>query len=196
MKLHKLVQTHAPTSLQSPLPPPAGSILDGEDVQTLYQDYALCPPSQGISLVTIFAPFGSAVQPLVDHQGYAQLTSPVDRVGRAVLFWVDGYVLTTHAIRSMVDQDGRDRGLPWAMEKGGRHIEKLDLSNVSLEDLDHSEQTDFDAKRRLSPRWILSFVDENEARRFVRAWHKKPFPIRSELIQSEDAPLANVEFLW
>ncbi|KAL8932007.1 MAG: hypothetical protein Q9211_006585, partial [Gyalolechia sp. 1 TL-2023] len=195
-KLHKLAQKHMPTSLQSPLPPPAGTVLQGEDVQTLFQDYALCPPSQRISLVSIFAPFGSTVRPLIENRGYAQLTSPTDKAGRAVLFWVDGCAPTIRAVRSALAQDGRDRGLPWATQGGSRSIEKLDLSTFTPENPDHSEQTDQEVKGRSSARWILTFVDENEARRFVRAWHRRPFPLSSDGVQSEDAPLANTEFLW
>ncbi|KAI4170790.1 MAG: hypothetical protein LQ343_004679 [Gyalolechia ehrenbergii] len=195
-KLHKLAQTHTPTSLQSPLPPPAGAVLEGVDAQTLFQDYALCPPSQRISLVSIFAPFGRTVRPLIENRGYSQLTSPTDRAGRAVLFWVDGCAPTTRAVRSALDQDGRDRRLPWATKGGSRSIEKSDLSTFPPDNLDDSEQPDDEVKRRSSARWIVTFVDENEARRFVRAWHRRPFPLSSESVQSEDAPLTNTEFLW
>lgn len=195
-KLHKLAQRYTPTCLQSPLPPPAGTVLEGENSQTLFQDYALCPPSQKISLVSFFAPFGSAVKSLIENRGYSQLTWPVDRAGRAVLFWVDGYVLSTRTLRSALDQDGRDRGLPWATQGGNRSIEKLDLSTFTPDNADASEQTDHEVERRSSAWWIVTFVDENEARRFVRAWHRRPFPLSNDKVQSEDTPFANTEFLW
>ncbi|KAL8678523.1 MAG: hypothetical protein Q9186_005131 [Xanthomendoza sp. 1 TL-2023] len=58
-KLHRMAQTHTPTSLQSPLPPPSGTILEGEDLHTLLQEYSLCASSQRISILSMFAPFGA-----------------------------------------------------------------------------------------------------------------------------------------
>lgn len=171
-------------------------MIEGEDAQTFLQDYALCPPSQRINTTSISAPFGNTVKQLVEHQGYPQLTVPSDRVGRAVLFWVDGYSSATRVIRSLINQDGRDRGLPWATEGGSRSVTKLDSPHISPEAPDALEQADSEVNRRSSARWIISFIDENEARRFVRAWHRRPWPLSGEWVRSEDAPLINAEFLW
>lgn len=196
MKLHKLAQRHTPISLQSPLPPTAGTIVEGEDAQSFLQDYALCPPSQRISITSMFAPFGNAVKPLIEHQGYPQLTVPNNKGGRAVLLWIDGHAPTTRAIKAAIDQDGRDRALPWATAGGSSSFEKLNLPTASPEDMGGSEAVEPENKGRSSARWIVTFVDENEARRFVRAWHKRPFHLSGDAVRGADAALVNTEFLW
>ncbi|KAL8761923.1 MAG: hypothetical protein Q9184_001992 [Pyrenodesmia sp. 2 TL-2023] len=196
MKLHKLAQRHTPTSLQSPLPPTVGTIIEGEDAQTFLQEYALCPPSQRIWIISMFAPFGNTVKPLVEHQGYPQLTVPASRGGRAVLLWIDGHTPTTRAVKAAIDQDGRDRALPWAIEGSSRSVEKLSLPTASPEDTEGLEPVEPGIKGRSFARWIVTFVDENEARRFVRAWHRRPFRLSGDAVRGADAPLVNTEFLW
>ncbi|KAI4140935.1 MAG: hypothetical protein L6R39_005595 [Caloplaca ligustica] len=195
-KLHILARSHTPASLGSRLPPTEGTIIGGQDAHTFLQDYALYPPSQRITTTSMATPFSNTVKPLIEHQGHPQLTAPTDRTGRSVLFWVDACSPSTRAIRSFIDHDSRDRGLPWAIEGGSGSIERLDLSQASSEDPESTEQVDSEVKRRSAARWIVSFVDENEARRFVRAWRRRPFPSSGESAGGEDTPLVNAEFLW
>ncbi|KAL8971530.1 MAG: hypothetical protein Q9183_001014 [Haloplaca sp. 2 TL-2023] len=195
-KLHNMAQAHTPTSIESPLPPPPGMIFEGEDIHTLLQDYALCPPSQRISIKTVFAPFSGPLKRLVDHRGYPQLVEDTNKSGRSILFWVEGHTPTTNAIRNVIDQDGRDRGLPWATDDGLKFIEKLDLSTAPPEDLEHSDQAERRVQSYATARWIVTFVDEHEARRFVRSWHKRPFPLPNGLARGEATSLVNAEYLW
>ncbi|KAL8790472.1 MAG: hypothetical protein Q9213_000624 [Squamulea squamosa] len=195
-KLHRMSQDHTPTSLQSPLPPPPGTILEGEDIHTLLQDYALCPPSQRINIISMFAPYGSTIRRLIEYQGYPQLTEPVDNTGRAVLFWVEGHYPTTNAVRAAIDQDGRERGLPWGSQVGHKYVEKLELPSESPEDSEEREDAEPMAQRRSSRRWIVKLGDENEARRFVRTWHRRDFPLPSDHVRGEKPPIVNAEFLW
>ncbi|KAL8800287.1 MAG: hypothetical protein Q9182_005281 [Xanthomendoza sp. 2 TL-2023] len=195
-KLHRIAQAHTPTSLQSPLPPPSGTILEGEDLHTLLQEYSLCPSSQRISIVSTFAPFGATFRRLIEYQGYPQLTVPVDRTGRAVLFWVEGHYPTTNAVKSAIDRDGRERGLQWATQVGNRYVEKLDMSDSPLDDADRMEASESGVQRRSSRRWIVMLGDENEARRFVRVWHRRPFPVPNDHVRGETPLIVNAEFLW
>ncbi|CAO1598567.1 hypothetical protein XANCAGTX0491_002329 [Xanthoria calcicola] len=195
-KLHRMSQDHTPTSLHSPLPPPPGTILEGEDIHHLLQDYALCPPSQRINILSMFAPFGATVRRLIEYQGYPQLTEPIDNTGRAVLFWVEGHYPTTNAVRAAIDQDGRDRGLQWGSQVRGRYVEKLESSGESQEDSEYWETFEPVAQRRSLKRWIVRLGDENEARRFVRAWHRRPFPLLDDEVRGEKPPVVNAEFLW
>ncbi|KAL8671786.1 MAG: hypothetical protein Q9168_003733 [Polycauliona sp. 1 TL-2023] len=195
-KLHRMAQDHTPTSLQSPLPPPPGTILEGEDVDTLLQDYALCPPSQRINILSMFSPFGVNVRRLIEYQGYPQLTEPTDWTARAVLFWVEGYYPTTNAVRAAIDQDGRERGLQWSSTVRGRNVEQLELLNEFPEDAEQEEMYEPAMRRRSDRRWIVKLGDENEARRFVRTWHRRPFPLSSDHARGERPPIVNAEFLW
>ena len=187
---------HTPTSLHSPLPPPPGTIVEGEDVHTLLQNYALCPPSQKINIISMFSPFGAAYRRLIEYRGYPQLTEPVDWTGRAVLFWVEGHYPTTNAVKAAIDQDGRERGLQWGEKAGNRYVEKLELSTEMAEGLETGDDSEPVARRRSESRWIVKLGDENEARRFVRTWHRRPFPLPSDHARDEKPPIVNAEFLW
>ncbi|KAL8656017.1 MAG: hypothetical protein Q9226_002821, partial [Calogaya cf. arnoldii] len=195
-KLHRMSQDHTPTSLHSPLPPPPGTVVEGEDVHTLLQDYALCPPSQRINIVSMFSPFGATLHRLIEYHGYPQLTEPIDNTGRAVLFWVEGHYPTTNAVRAVIDEDGRERGLQWGPRDGSRYVEKLELTSELPEEAEQREDFERVAQRRWDRRWIVRLSDENEARRFVRTWHRRPFPLASDHVKDGNPRIVNAEFLW
>lgn len=179
--------------------------IEGEDVYALLQDYALCPPSQKISLKVLFSPYSPAVKKMIDQRGYAQLVSPEEKGGRSVLFWVNGHQPQTNLVRNVIAQDGRDRGMEWALLNGRKSIEKVDVPTIpgDVEDLEDSSLEEVEGGnepvngRRPYPRWVITFEDENEARRFVRAWHRRLFSVsRDPSLQDEPPPLVHAEFLW
>ena len=48
-------------------------------------------------------------------------------------------------------------------------------------------------------RWLVFLRDETEARRFIRIWHKRPFPLwnfHTSLENGEALPLVHTEFIW
>ena len=63
--------------------------------------------------------------------------------------------------------------------------EKIDLG----EDTDVTEIT---PKQRGPHRWVLTFSDENEARSFIRAWHKRELASA----QPDEPRIVQAEFLW
>ena len=76
-------------------------------------------------------------------------------------------------------------------------MEKLEpSSSESPEDSDNWETFEPVAQRRSLKRWIVRLGDENEARRFVRAWHRRPFPLLDDEVRGEKPPVVNAEFLW
>ena len=202
---HRLATTHTPTSLESPMAPPKGMIIEGDDVHALLQNYALAPPSQKISLKVLFPPYPAGVKRLIDDGGYLQLVMPEEKAGRAVLFWVSGHQPHTNVVREAIALDGRDRGMEWALLKGRKSVEKVDgspkpwdtegLEEARSEEIEGGE--DLGSARQAYPRWIITFEDENEARRFVRAWHRRPFNIsRDPSLQDEPPPLVHAEYVW
>ena len=144
----------------------------------------------------MFAPFSNSIKSLIEYEGYPQLTVPINRVGRAVLLWTDGHAPTTRLIRSVIDQDGRHRGLPWAIEGGSRRIEMLNLPTAPPDESEATDPVESNSRARSPPRWMVNFIDESEARRFVRAWHRRRFPLFDDSLRCEDEPLINAEMLW
>ncbi|MCJ1431141.1 hypothetical protein MMC27_000492 [Xylographa pallens] len=213
--LHQLAQTYTPTSLDFPMPPPPG-VLDnkGQDVYALLQDFTISPPSVRMSLRVLIPPYHANLQRLLENEGYPQLVQPENKTGRAVLFWVDGHQPSALSVKTMLSKDGRDRGLQWGPLRGHGEIEVLHVQaehsggEIGANDITdpgdghgRSEwrDTELKPKRHGHQRWIISFEDEAEARRFVRVWHRRPypFPLQEESPSyGEPAPLVHAEYMW
>ncbi|KAL8790573.1 MAG: hypothetical protein Q9195_006317 [Heterodermia aff. obscurata] len=212
-RLHNLAQIYTPTSLESPMAPPKGMIVQGENIHDLLQDYTLLPPSQKMSLIALFPPFSAGTQRLIDRRGYPELTTPKDKAGRCVLFWVEGYVPTMSQVREFIQRDSLARGLAWTLLEGKNSIQQLE-TNANLDseadgedrmrmgrqlaDSETKEQGFFAYLPRTLRRWTIAFQDENEARRFVRRWHMRPFSgMFTEREHKGDVkPLVHAEFMW
>ena len=180
--------------------------LNGEEVHKLLEDYALCPPSQKISLLGLFPPLGVALNRIVRYKGYPELTQPRDKTGKAVRFWVEGFVPTLEQIQGFIGRDGRHRGMAWALMDGKDSIQQIDpdgsRSNeedgTEHEHMEHEGKAFRDYVSRTKIRWIIAFEDENEARRFVRRWHLRPFPTGSDDRErrGDHAPIVHAEYMW
>lgn len=186
-------------------------LIEGENIHDVLQNYALCPPSQRISLRVLFPPYSPAMRRLIDQRGYAQIEVPLasginqdkqknskSRSGRAVLVWVQGYNPPLSSIREMINQDGRNRGLPWSLAGDVPAIEKVNYSSDDATTTHPNGPLESgQSKERLRRRWIVTFVDESEARRFIRRWHRRPFPLRGAGTGVGEPPsLVNAEFIW
>lgn len=200
VSLHRIARTHTPTSTDSPVMPPQRTLRKGEDVNDILQDYALCPPSQKVSLRVLFPPYSPDVKHLLSQRGYSQIVGLDDKTGRAVLLWVSGYQPNSASIRNMISRDGQDRGLAWALANVEKSIDKVEGPLDSMEepqDLRYGEDANSNRTRCLYPRWVISFADHNEARRFTRSWHRRSFPLRGERIAiGEPHPLVHAELIW
>lgn len=194
LHLQRVARTYTPTSVESPLPVHRGTLLQGENIRGLLQDYALCPPSQRLFLKILGLPYSAAMKTLLERRGYPQLVDGEDKSGRSVLFWVDGSLqLATQTVRNTISADGRTRGMAWNVS-----VEKVDTPQATMDQVEELEDTEDDGSaelrvdRRAPTRWILAFADEAEARRFIRAWHRThiSFP------RGEGPRLVHTEFLW
>lgn len=120
-------------------------------------------------------------------------------------------------VQQLLTRDGRHRGMAWALLNGKDSIQQFDSSSSSSkaggdgdDDPDANEpagteregpgdrQAFRDYARRIRIRWTIAFEDENEARRFVRRWHLRPFPEadRDRIWRGAHAPAVHAEFLW
>lgn len=193
IRLHQIAKTHTPTSIESPLPLQPGVVIEGEDAYTLLQDYSLCPPAQRIPLRLLFPSYSAVIKQVLDRPGYRQLLEEANKTSRCVLFWVDGQQLHTSVIQHTIAADGRERGLAWDVS-----IDRLDTSIAAADGAEDSTSIELDelarkgARRHASSRWIIAFSNENEARRFIRAWHRRPFPSAP----GDDPSPVQAEFIW
>ena len=206
--LHKLARAHTPTSLMSPLLPPTGTMVNGEDAGALVREYTLAPPSQPLSLRVLHPPYQHSVLRLLAADGTVPLVHPTNQAGRSVLLWVDGHQPSTYEVGSMIGADGRDRGFRWSPSIGNGTIEQFDgqprLVMPKLKDEGDSpaaeeEVVEEQGNKGIYRRWLITFEDETEARRFIRVWHRRAFPLWQFGVPWEDGeplPLVHAEFIW
>ena len=195
-----MARTQTPTSITSPLPPTRGMTIRGEDIHALLQDYALCPPSQTLSLRTLFSPYSHNVKRLLNQGGYDAVVQPHDKAGKAIVLWVEGYQPSTQELKNVIARDGSDRGIRWGVADGEGFIEKVKPPMAPVEDpkdSDSVEDLELGPRKHGFSRWIITFGDETEARRFARSWDRRPYPLPSNRSTfGEPPPLVHAEFLW
>ena len=188
-----MARQHTPKSVESPLPLQRGVKVKAGDAYAMLQDFALCPPSHRLKLLYIYDFLSPGMRGLLDRGGYLRLSDCTDRTKGAVLFWVEGYSPTSREVNAVIASDGRDRGMAWDVS-----ISKLDAPAEiadSSEDL-QSENTieiyESNPPRQSSQRWVLTFSDESEARRFIRAWHRRHLAS----IRHDEPRTVHAEILW
>ena len=102
----------------------------------------------------------------------------------------------------MLARDGQERGIQWAPSTGKGSVDLLEKDYRKIQnemsDEDDAEEGSSESKKKLTySRWVISFEDETEARRFIRAWHMRPYPEDGmRLADGEPEPLIHAEFLW
>ncbi|KAH0541481.1 hypothetical protein FGG08_004020 [Glutinoglossum americanum] len=212
-RVHRLSKAYTPNTSSSPLPPPPNYLVDdisGEDVHALLRDYAFIPPSQDMSLMFVKYPYPPPIQRLIDNGGYGRLGSQKGGSANSVLFSVYGTQPTTERVRKAISLDGRERSLPWALVSLARAGEEIFDSTRNAHEkhdkfgqaskvrrvADHRESRLADVRRTPSP-WLVRLYDELEAKRFVRAWNQRAFPISFDSSASDEPPsIVKAELVW
>jgi hypothetical protein len=169
------------------------------------QSFTLIPSSQHhISIRMLKKPFRPAMQRIIAAGGYPAIAARQSKSEDLVLLSLDKGHVGIYDLRTAIGRDGRERNLQWNLLPGKEDIVKLDGGKVVLEEREGVELEllqDLEERKRkrwLPPRFILSFRDNQEARRFVRAWHRRPFPSMTgpQNPGDEGPPIVNAELLW
>lgn len=140
--------------------------------------------------------------------GGSEIMAKLDDKGDgAVLFSVDSGILSRYDIQHAIKIDGLRRNLHWDTTENF----VSGLPSNPLEDRDEelfgemlgaaaTDQQIATAKLkfRAPSRHIISFKHRNEARRFVREWHRRPLPtLKGERGPGEEPPpIVNAEIIW
>ncbi|RFU34451.1 hypothetical protein B7463_g1840, partial [Scytalidium lignicola] len=201
LQLHKLARTHTRKSMESPLPPPPGYLKNGEDLHALLRGFTLIPASQERpSLRMLFPPFRPAVNKMVKYGGPAEIAARQNDSEHMVLFSVDKGNLHPSDISDALGADGRRRNLPWKLTGREKGIRRIDIRQSEEHLLSERDDVNTGGRKRIfqTPwKYVLSFKDGHEARRFVREWHRRPFPVPEERSpKDEPPPIVNAEILW
>jgi hypothetical protein len=117
-----------------------------------------------------------------------------------VLLSTDFGQISHFELQAAISGDGHERNLHWKFIDGEGAIVKVNSDQQGEED--ESEESRFNGlhrrrNTRSQSRYILSFKDSYEARRFVREWHRRPLPLRMEKkVSDEPPPMINAEIFW
>jgi hypothetical protein len=212
-RLHRLSKAYTPDTSTSPLPPPPAYLVDdisGEDVHTLLQDYALVPPSQDMHLMFVKYPYPRPVQQLIDNGGYGQLSTWDCNLTNMVLFSIDGAQPSTNRVRMAISQDGKDRSLHWGINnivKVGDRIANFRYGtwdeDTALGQAHLVRRVAASASRQvaqlgkgITAPWLVTLRDGVEAKRFVRAWNQRAFPMSNNPASDDPPPVVKAELVW
>ena len=133
---------------------------------------------------------------MIAEGGHPLITARQSKSEDMVLFSLDKGYVGIYELRAALGRDGKQRNLQWNLLPGDDDIVKLDGTKADATEAELEDHESRRRKRRQPPRFIISFKDQQEARRFVRAWHKRPFPSAQERQPEDEAPIVNAVLLW
>lgn len=209
IRLHYLARTHSPTSLTSPIPAPPGTLVDGEDTHHLRQIYAIFDPAldiKGGNVRILTNIYKKEIQQLIAQQGYDLLVQGQDQKsgkGR-VMLTLEHVPLTPRLLWERIMEDGHARGLYWSLAGDEKAITRVEGSLFSFskqeendDDKDEDEAIERARAANKTPKWLIDFTDRDEAKRFTRAWDRRPLPgVSITDLAGEDPSLVRTEMLW
>ncbi|KAI1107483.1 hypothetical protein F4804DRAFT_161550 [Jackrogersella minutella] len=213
------------------LPLPLGLLRDrrGRDVAAAIRGFTLVPPTLRYHLELSAAHNRDAIEDL-DVGGASFVDRLADAAGsrHLALVTVNGGRMSVDALRRAIEEDGRDRNLPWRVTDLENGILPFGKSILKRHDADAAgferglleqayratgnryddageggEVGEVDEMYRQYPRFIVPFVDNAEAQRFVRGWHRRQFTLRMNIerddgseVAWEEVRMLNVSVLW
>jgi len=121
-------------------------------------------------------------------------------VGARVLVAIEGGETTAWGLRSVVDADGLDRNLAWGLLDGVEAVLPVPWLAMATRRADKGERLTLAGLLKASPpdeaglhvRFVVSFREALEARRFVRDWHRR----RTQSPDTGRDILLNATSLW
>jgi hypothetical protein len=196
-------------ALPSGLPIPPGYLREGEDPEKILQGFTIVPAYSKLPLRLLNRPYRPSMVRILQEGGPADRLTRDSTPGEMVMFSVDMGHINQYDLLQALRDDGKRRNLHWKF--GGKQsdqIVKLNYvhqdDNLGEPEEEVEESPDSEAYRarkkngyRRPARYVISFKDRNEARRFVREWHRRPFPVQGgHNPGDEPPPIVNAEILW
>ncbi|KAI0154959.1 hypothetical protein GGR57DRAFT_502144 [Xylariaceae sp. FL1272] len=220
--LWKLGKTHLPGAhhkqfhqTQQHLPEGLRFTEQGADVAKLLKSFTLIPPSMPYH---IYEPKWTTSRIMEMGQG-----GIVDNIAARlrtkflVMVRIERGRLTLDTLRRAIQEDGVNRNLPWRitdLENGilpygqslvkaneayqpSQHPDQSDEGAVEADQVDEAVEHDLQVRQYF--RFIVPFMDNAEAQRFVRNWHRRELTWQIEGdkgAKREESRLLNVTLLW
>jgi hypothetical protein len=153
------------------------------------------PAYSRLSLRQLNKPYQPAVLKLLSNGGPTIIARQKSGAEDMVLFSLEGGpALTEFDVLKLLEDDGRRRNLLWRLAREGQV--------VKLKDKSENDELGPDGMRPLRllnvmSRYVVSFADRYEARRFVREWHRRPCPLQKEYkLGDEPPPIVSAQIMW
>ncbi|PBP28418.1 hypothetical protein BUE80_DR000568 [Diplocarpon rosae] len=174
----------------------------GEEQDAMLESFSMVPTTGLLSLRHLEPPYSKGLQWMFNAGGPAALVAKQSKAQDIVLFTTDRDSVAQADLLRALGEDGVRRNLHWRLAgESSEAITKLE-TNILAQRAEGG--TRFEGRLhggyRGPARYIISFKDSNEARRFVREWHRRPFPTdsmeRHEQLVDEPPAIVNAEVLW
>jgi hypothetical protein len=118
LSLHSLASRHVPSSLSSPIPPPPGYHLHGQDVDSLLQTYTLVPPSRSLQLLPLPMQVSPSVVDIIHNLGYPDIVKGPLKDPYVVMIRLEGPQMPITMVKGILAKVERERRIPWNREFG------------------------------------------------------------------------------
>jgi hypothetical protein len=196
IRLHRLSKSYTGSLAASTLPPPPGLVRDGEDPNKAVKSFTLVPGQGRLSLRLINRPYKPGMTRILSEGGSHGISSRQNKGQGLVLFSLDIGTVRIPELRDIIGLDGKRRNLHWVLADDA--IMKIEGGKQDIEDNETSEEVvPVQSIPRGPSKYMIAFKDRNEARRFVREWHRRPLPFQREYGPGDEAPpIVNAQILW
>lgn len=197
MRLHTLTKLYK-RNKEARFPLPPGYLKEGENMENLIKGFSLVPGFNKLSLRMLSTPYSSRMKKLIQDGGPAAIAGREAGAEHMVLFTTDRSSITHADLVILLRQDGKRRNMNWNVTSSMREsVIRLQINELG--EPVEGKRFGGGARRYQGPeRFIISFKDSHEARRFVREWHCRPLPMQQQVKRAEDEPppIVNAEILW
>ncbi|KAI5269078.1 hypothetical protein E4T47_07295 [Aureobasidium subglaciale] len=201
-QLHSLASRHVQSSLTSPIPPPPGNHLNGQDIHALLQSYTLVPPSRLLHLLPLPMQVSPSIVDIIHNLGYPDIVKSPLRKPYVVMMRLEGPQLPITMVKGALDKMERERRIPWNRDFGDLsfYVREPKPKNISP----------LDSKSRLDKKWESEFdedvveeidemdkqlqSDDRAEQRSSRRERRKPRCSYLFGFDSEDAALSFVQY--
>lgn len=140
--LHSLASRHVQSSLTSPIPPPPGHHLDGQDIDAQLQTYTLVPPSRPLHLLPLPMQVSPSLVDIIHNHGYPDIVKGPLKEPYVVLVRLEGPQLPASLIRGILMQVERARRVPWNREFGELSYRTREPKPKNISPLDRKSRLD------------------------------------------------------
>ena len=113
-RVHKIVASHTPSSILSPIMPPPGIMFNDLDANAAIQSFSLVAPNGTLDLRQLRPPLTPLMRAIVRNRGYPFINARNDRMPFEARLTMEGPQLHESAIRHLFMLSGRRRDLSWS----------------------------------------------------------------------------------